>query len=678
MQVFEFHFNPRAKEGTVFDSFIYEPENIYEKKLGNLYIVGELSNALPKDARFLKNLSSALKESYYKISDRNSAESSLKNSLKEGNKFLEKEEKEGNVGWLGNLNIVAISLKDTDLTFTKAGNIKVLLARDDNIVNVGKELEKKTDELSSLKIFTNVVTGKLSPGDKIIILTNDAFDLFSNENLFPQITAVFNKYSKSKDIDKQLKNVLNKKRSLLSEIAGVFVLVFLDKNGEATTQMEKTESSKKKFSIKIPSLDILSKIKEKKPKLPNLGFLKNTSSLLSNHFLDKLKSKVLPKKEEKGIGEKIKGLIPKNLPHIKISGAKEVIILVFLFVLVLAGGNHILKAQKQKEFEEIQSILIEIQKKAEGAENALIFKDEKEANLLYQEAWKEIVSLAKKEIPKDLEEETESLKESIEKELFSLNKIEENPVLSLVFEFNPEIFIPQKMINSGSEFYFFNYNENKIYNSEEGQEQGKLIQIPEKVKLVSNIGSLICFLSESNKLITLKGEMFSIKDLEAPYPNFDFKTISSYGYSLYFLENEEGEIIKYRFEQEKDKLSAISWLDPETEKVKDAQLITIDGSVWVLKNNSLLKYHIGEYKKTITLDFFPQPQEISRIVTQPNFSNIYLLTPSQKRIVVLSKDGNIVKQFKSDELKDLKDFAVSEDEKTIYLLDELKLYKIEM
>ena len=39
MQIFEFHFNPKLKEDKVFDSFVYEPESSYEKKLGNLYII---------------------------------------------------------------------------------------------------------------------------------------------------------------------------------------------------------------------------------------------------------------------------------------------------------------------------------------------------------------------------------------------------------------------------------------------------------------------------------------------------------------------------------------------------------------------------------------------------------------------------------------------------------------
>jgi len=61
MQVFELHFNPRGKEDLIFDSFCYEPENIFERRMGGLYMAGLLKNALPQNARFLDNLARTIK-----------------------------------------------------------------------------------------------------------------------------------------------------------------------------------------------------------------------------------------------------------------------------------------------------------------------------------------------------------------------------------------------------------------------------------------------------------------------------------------------------------------------------------------------------------------------------------------------------------------------------------------
>lgn len=38
MKVFEFHFNPQLRPDLIFDSFCYEPENIYEKRMGENWL----------------------------------------------------------------------------------------------------------------------------------------------------------------------------------------------------------------------------------------------------------------------------------------------------------------------------------------------------------------------------------------------------------------------------------------------------------------------------------------------------------------------------------------------------------------------------------------------------------------------------------------------------------------
>ena len=56
---------------------------------------------------------------------------------------------------------------------------------------------------------------------------------------------------------------------------------------------------------------------------------------------------------------------------------------------------------------------------------------------------------------------------------------------------------------------------------------------------------------------------------------------------------------------------------------------------------------------------------------------IYILEPSERRVIVITETGDVIKQFQSEEFDNLLDFAVSENGKTIYLLNGLKVYKIE-
>jgi len=62
MQVFELYFNPKFQEDRFFESFVFEAENVTEKRLGNLYLAGEIRNGLPQNATLLGNLALAMKK----------------------------------------------------------------------------------------------------------------------------------------------------------------------------------------------------------------------------------------------------------------------------------------------------------------------------------------------------------------------------------------------------------------------------------------------------------------------------------------------------------------------------------------------------------------------------------------------------------------------------------------
>jgi len=196
MQLFEFHFNPKLKEDYFFDSFVYEPENAYEKKLGSLYLAGDLQNALPFNSKFLDNLAQIIKKNYYNSwgqfpqTGTVPIEKALSESLKKANDFLAEEVKKENVSWLGNLNFAVLSIKDLNLCFTKTGNLKILLIRGGQIIDIGKNLDLQEIEPYPLKIFFNVVSGKLIQNDTILVLTKKIFDFFTQQNILDKISKV--------------------------------------------------------------------------------------------------------------------------------------------------------------------------------------------------------------------------------------------------------------------------------------------------------------------------------------------------------------------------------------------------------------------------------------------------------------------------------------------------------
>jgi hypothetical protein len=222
MRIFQFYFNPRAREDLIFDSFCFEPENIYEKRLGSLYMVGVLKNALPKNYNFLEKIARFVKEKFYKKT-LSKPEKSLRETLKEVNNFLLQIAKEGDVSWLGNLSFAILNLKNFELNFTKVGEIKFYLIRGKKVIDIDRRLRLQDIEPYPLKIFGSVVTGKLIENDLVLVLTKEVFDFFQNENLIQKIRE-FGYFS-----EKDFKKILDEKKEALSQVKGIAFFISLSK-----------------------------------------------------------------------------------------------------------------------------------------------------------------------------------------------------------------------------------------------------------------------------------------------------------------------------------------------------------------------------------------------------------------------------------------------------------------
>ncbi len=679
MQVFEFHFNPRAREDLIFDSFCYEPENVYEKRLGSLYMVGELRNALPQNFRFLDRLSKLLKEKYYSLA-LTTPEKSLKESLRTVNESLEKIAKGGDVSWLGNLNFAVLSLKNFELNLTKVGDLKILLLREGQVIDIGKNLEFEEIEPYPLKIFSNIASGKLTESDKILILTKEVSEAFQNSAVKTNSTAKQNQnHNLLNEIagldpfnEKELKRVLNGKGENLSKISGICFLVVLSPEvlpKETITFVKKTPefSFRRAFSPTVSRgknifIHLGHKVGKWRPAIPKFPWLK-LKPLLGRKTL--------------WLGEKIPSF--KKLPQIKVpKNLKKNGILVLALVFLLFLGFLIASKEKEQQLIVYQATFVTAQEKVDQAENFLICKKEIEANSLFKEAWEEILPLANiaPTLPPDFREQVLSLSEKVSKNLNQLNKLTEISEPTLLFEFEAREFIPQKIVSINNSLYFFSpYSQNLFKVNQNGE--GQLIPTENKFNLAVSIASSTLFFSKPNQLINLKDDKLSEPIfLETPYPDFNFDDLSSYRSNLYFLDQKSAEIIKYPYLENLKWDSPQLWLSPQS-KATGAKSMAIDGNIWILnKDNSIGRYHFGKLQKNLIIELFPEQKNFSKIFTASQLPYLYLLEPEQNRIIILNKTGGIIEQFQSDKFDGLLDFSVSKDGKTIYLLNALKVYQI--
>jgi len=700
MQVFEFHFNPpkqaeldSGQAKSIFDTFCYEPKNIYERKLGNLYLAGELKNVLPQNLRFLDNLAEIIKREYYS-QFRLNAEGALKETLKRANEYLEKIAKSGDVSWLGNLSFAILGLNSYkknwwELNFTQIGNFKILLLRGNQITDIGKNLEIQGLEPYPLKIFINIVSGKLFPKDKIIILSSQIYEFFSAHNLLKEIAKTFDLN------EKKLREILKIEEKELSKISG-FLLLIIEEGLPLATLSLKSEKKPiifRKDLEKFRWTEIFSpivKIFKKILKVINKIFGNLLNLFRIRIFFDKLTSSfykliLLP--------QKIKVLINPVRDRISNGVKHKNAILILTFIFFLALGAFIFQKEKQSQLKEVEVILNKIEEKIATAEGYLVLRETnleifKKANLLLKEAWDEVLPITETESP--LKDKAISLKNSIESHLFNLNKLEIISEPKVLFNFEGKEFTPQKIIYFKGNLYLFSpFSQNLFKVNKKGE--GNLIQTDQRFNLAFALEDSILFFTKPDKITFLKedkiGQSF---DLKEPYSDFNFEKLSSYRGSLYFLDSKRGEIVKYSAPLEAGKDSPKIWLDPKTKKVTEARSLTLDGSIWILNKEGIIdKYSAGKYQKTLSLDFFPYPKNFSKIFTANTFPYLYILEPDQNRIIIIDKPphqnfgggdktGGIIKQFQSEKFDNLNDFAISTDGKTIWLLNGLIVYQIKL
>ncbi len=655
MKFFEFHFRPRDKDRVRTQSFCYEPKASAEKKLGSLCMAGELTNILGPNKNLMEDLAEIVKSAYYSPAE--NAEEALEHALDAANAFLANESKKGNVGWLGNLNFTILAFAEDNLYFGKIGNIKIIMARRGELLNVAGDLEGQHVISYPTRMFSHMVCGTIERGDKIIVLTAELFDLFEEINIVSEFAALPEGHE-----EKTIKTLIRPYEKQLKDYSGFLLMASVDK----------IISSRGARSLTWPKLRMPSIIAGRKP----------DGSDVSPATKIKAPGIALPKIIPVGAGknavlagtrqyiEKMEKIMQRLGPG---SRPKKVLLLA-AFTLILASGFFLSAWQEKRAAKETEQKLLEIQQKLWQAQNDILADRRKEANDLLQKSLIQIADLenssVKKSVPK--------VKNEIVQKLTELNNIEELTEITAEFYADPEMTNPAKMLWLAGNLYLFDDASRTMYLHDLSQKlKPQRTELAWPVDLIATLSSFIAFYDKNGQNIIIRdGENIKLK---APYDGFSPENMAAFANSLYFLDKENAQIIRYALSPNpENELLPSLWMAYPDLKLRDAVSLTIDGSIWILEESGVLRrYWGGQLQETIKPDFWPPPQRPSKIYTASSLPYIYILDPPEKRLIIIDKKGGIIKQYRSEKLDKLKDFAISEDGKNIYLLSGREVYKVE-
>jgi len=657
--------NPTAKKTSVCGVFSYEAMTVEEANLGNLYIVGKISNLPPKKHKsfdfLLTVLASAIKRDFYADPNKKT-EDALESALQGANIYLADFTKRGHNEWMGNLDFTCLAFSQNNIHIGQTGNMLVYLLRGEVFTNIARKfsiLQKN----EAIKTFSNIASGTLEENDRLIITTDDILTLAS-----PQKIKELNVGLDSEDfyeflkesLESQTKNKKPKKEPENKEQINSLACLILD------------------AETKPPIKEKRPKIKKEKPEIINIdlqkitnAYLKKAVNLIRADFTDSKPSRLV-------------GFLSRY-------NIVNYLIALFLIVVLVLSPYLVRKLDYEIKINKIEALAERINELIKRSEIALAYQDQTTAQTLLQQANNLNTDMDSilEELPPTIKEKTINDYRTI-KDNFDL---QENTINNVVVINSPEeiadlsksnyAFNPQGMLLSENIIYLYEINTgfiDKISLDNATTPTLSFVSSKDTFKLGTVVNNSLFLLADPEKVYIY--EKSGSQNIFSINPNLEntlnIKDMTSYGDNIYFLDTQKQTIWKYTVME--SILSGSNWLKTESDpELANAESFAIDGSVYVSRaDGTIFEYLQGQKVREIKPKVSPPLTSGAKLYTGNEMKNLYILDQTNKRIIAVNKKDNFTTQYISENFVSPKDFWVTDDENFIFLLDGLKIYKLAM
>ncbi len=358
-------------------------------------------------------------------------------------------------------------------------------------------------------------------------------------------------------------------------------------------------------------------------------------------------------------------------------------LLLAIVLTCLAFGVGIFWRQHSQALSEAEMAYLanitSIQAVLDRAESALIYKDEEQARTLYAQATEVLATL-----PVETEDEQQNyahLQEQIQAAMDTLRHIvyvSDPPLLGdlTVLEGTPQA----SLLLSTDDTLFVLGSDQKLYTLQKTQ---KIFTIAQEESLPLSptpagayINTVLAFL-DSRPGLSLFSEDSTTPSAITFSSDQTVRAFHGYGDRLYLLVKEKGDAVILRSSISGTTASTpSSWIKTKTTNLGMAVDFAIDGTLYVLLQDGSVVQFVGGNEAAWHLGLVePAIQNAQAIWTDLHSSYLYVLEPSQKRLMIFEKEtGAFVVQYVSDLLLESTGFAVSEDTRSIYFLSGSRMY----
>ena len=190
---------------------------------------------------------------------------------------------------------------------------------------------------------------------------------------------------------------------------------------------------------------------------------------------------------------------------------------------------------------------------------------------------------------------------------------------------------------------------------------------------------VLVFLTQSGRILEYEEGLFHFANTEdqAWKSGVD---VFAYGKYIYLLNPEDNQIYKYARLHNKYASAAEYNSDAD---LSGAISLAIDGDIYVLKEGgTIVRIYKSKQQPFRIEDLAVDISESTQIFTMPELDNLYLLDPTNKRVVILEKNDSGVSRYYGqvvfEELEDIQKIYVEKNENKLFILTDQEIYRIDI
>jgi hypothetical protein len=622
-----------------------------------LEVRGDRKQPAPRKAQEFDRLSQAIvravKNTY--LAETKITEETFEKALNSANNDLSNLARHGVVGWYKKLNALIAVFCKNELHVASAGGTSAFLLRD-------RQFTRITDEAAGerphpLKTFNTFSSGVMEEDDFVILSTSGLFNFVALEKL--------RKLLDDHPLDRATREIIEtlKVDAPSTEAFSAFFC-------QVRPRLRLTDEEL--GPLMTPASHTIIEDGQELRRSNTTRFFRAVEQMFRSlgQKLAALFSRILRQPSFHG---DLKTNPEKAMPKKHHRYSKKTMLAVFLVVLVLLAGNLVFFNFRNSQLStqrEVQSVLDSAQKHVSDAEAAMIYDDQRRALDAATAARGEIQQVVDSKL---FPNETKQLSERIDKIYNQLNKIAPVSDLTVLGKFSGT---PDKLIKTPDGFLGFNSVANAF---ERYLTAGSVISAvglsaPAPEKLVAGAyfphSQAYGFLGTDGEFYELNPDAGTLKPFSATSTaGIALKSpvgLEIYLNKAYTIDAGSNQII--RFSQAGRGFGAgQNWLK-ESADLSGAKSLAVDGSVWILLSDRVLKFDLGKTKSFSLPALSKALSDGQRIYTASDLANLYIADTGSGRLIIVTKTGKLITQLTSDKFSDLRDFWADEKNKTIFAI----------